>query len=251
MQPLIKTFEQQSRLANFCRTGEFETLENVIEKNLPYYRRLVFNVVEDMLRTAYPLTFELLGKKEWLKITEEFFACHACTSPQVWYMPKEFFEYLSQRKDHPLHKQYSFLTELLWFEWLEVEMYMMEDKTTDYSPTGNIATDALIVNPETHLQHFYYPVHLTNAREISEGDKADYFLSLHRDPDNGEIIFTSLSAALLRCLELLAETPMNISIMTNTVCKELNIQPSKEINEMVQSFILNALDTKLILGYKQ
>ena len=252
MQPLTKTFEQQSKLAGFCRTGEYEMLENVNVKNVPHYRRLVFNVVEDMLQTAYPLTFELLGEKEWPNVTKEFFAGHACASPQVWYMPKEFLEYLSKQKGHPLIEKYSFLLDLLWFEWLEVEMYMMEDISVgNYSLKGTIQNDLLVINPEIHLQHFHYPVHLKNAKEICEDDKGDYFLSLHRDPDNGEIIFTSLSPALLRCLELLAETPMNIDVLANIICSELNIDHTNDIDKMLQSFIQNALDTKLILGYKQ
>lgn len=252
MQPLTKTFQQQSKLANFCRTGEYETLENVNVKNVPHYRRLVFNVVEDMLQTAYPLTFELLGEKEWLNITKDFFARHACVSPQVWYMPKEFYTYLSEQDNRPLHKRYPFLLELLWFEWLEVEIYMMEDKTVEnYSSEGNIQNDLLIINPEIHLQHFQYPVHLKNAKDISENDKGNYFLSLHRDPDNGEIIFTSLSPALLRFLELLSETPMNIDVPANIICKEMNIDRTNDIDKMLQTFVRNALDTKLILGYKQ
>ncbi|HEY0298656.1 MAG TPA: DNA-binding domain-containing protein, partial [Arachidicoccus sp.] len=129
MQPLTKTFEQQSKLAFFCRTGKYETLENVNENNVYHYRRLVFNVVEDMLQSAYPLASELLTKEEWINVTKDFFANHPCVSPQVWSMPKEFYEYLFAIEHHPLMTKYPFLQELLWFEWLEVEMYMMEDKS--------------------------------------------------------------------------------------------------------------------------
>lgn len=250
MQSLTKTFEQQSKLANYCRTGEYKTLENVNEKNVSQYRRLVFNVVEDMLQTAYPLTFELLEKNEWLNVTKEFFANHACSSPQVWYMPKEFYEYLSEEKNHPLSKKYPFLLELLSFEWLEVQMYMMEDKEVGYSTYGDIHKDTLVVNPEIYLQHFQYPVHLKNAKDIAENDKGNYFLSLHRNPDDGEIIFTSLSPALLRSIELLQENPMSVSLLAKTICQELNINHSKEVDDMLQQFINNAMDTKLILGFK-
>ena len=251
MQPLTKTFEQQSKLANFCRTGEYETLENVNEKNVAHYRRLVFNVVEDMLQTAYPLTFELLEQEEWLKVTKDFFAHHACISPQVWYMPKEFYEYLSAKKDHSLIKKYPFLLELLWLEWLEVEMYMMEDKTVEYSIDGKIATDALVINPEIHLQHFHYPVHLKNAKDISENDKGNYFLSLHRHPDDGEIIFTSLSPALVRSLEILQQEALAINDLMHTVCNEIDIAVTNETQELFNNFIEESLARKLIIGYRK
>ncbi|ANI88766.1 hypothetical protein A9P82_05370 [Arachidicoccus ginsenosidimutans] len=249
MQSLTNTFEQQSKLASYCRTGEYEILENVNEKNVSQYRRLVFNVVDDMLQTAYPLTFELLTKDEWTNITKEFFANHACISPQVWSMPKEFYEYLSAGENHFLIKKYPFILELLWFEWLEVEMFMMEDKAVDYSIDGNIENDLLVINPEVHLQHFHYPVHLKNAKEISEDDKRNYFLSLHREPESGEVIFTSLSPALLRVLELLLEEPMSANAVAASICKEMNFERNNEIDAMLLQFVQNALETKLILGF--
>lgn len=251
MQPLIKTFEQQSKLANFCRTGNYETLERVNEKNVSQYRRLVFNVVEDMLQTAYPLTFELLTSDEWLHVTKEFFSNHACSSPQVWNMPKEFYEYLSVNKNHVLIKKYPFLLELIWFEWLEVEMYMMEDKTVSYSANGDFEKDLLVINPEVHLQYFNYPVHLKNAKQISGNDKGHYFLSLHRHPENSEVIFTSLSPALFHCLETLSAAPINIDVLANNVCEEMNIIRTNEIDKKLWQFIKSALDDKLILGYKR
>lgn len=250
MLSLTKTFEQQSRLANFCRTGQYDKLEQVNENNVAHYRRLVFNVVEDMLKTAYPLTFELLEEKEWISVVKDFFAHHACTSPQVWHMPKEFYEYLSASQDHPLLKQYPFLTELLLFEWMEVEMYMMEDRRTHYSAAGDIATHPLVVNPEIHLQYFRYPVHLKSAKEICDDDNGSYFLSMHRDPEDGEIIFTSLSAALLRCLEILLETPMKIDALADTICNELNIARNAETDRMLLRFIQSSLESKLILGFR-
>jgi hypothetical protein len=191
-QPEAATHRYQSALAAYCRTGRYKDLPGVRTRHVNHYRRLVFNVVEDMLRSAYPLTHHLLSGREWKAMVQDFFAHHPCQSPQVWYMPKELYEYLLQ-KEHALLRKYPFLSELLWLEWLEVELFMMEDRPASYIAAGDMLTDSLILNPEHHLQHFQYPVHIKQARQISDADKGDYFLVLFRKPENGEVAFMNLS----------------------------------------------------------
>jgi len=160
------TYRHQSDLARYCRTGKYKAIPGVREQHVGHYRRLVYNVVDDMLQGAYPLTHHLLAAREWKALVQDFFSHHPCQSPQVWYMPKELYHYMSQ-KEHKLFKKYPFLQELLWFEWLEVELFMMEDRPAAYTTIGKLDTDALVLNPELHLQHFIYPVHLKQAGQIT------------------------------------------------------------------------------------
>ena len=49
---------QQNLLADYCRTGtEPEGLIGINKENLHHYRRLVYNIVTDILETAYPITY--------------------------------------------------------------------------------------------------------------------------------------------------------------------------------------------------
>ena len=108
MQLLDSTYKHQSNLAAYCRTGKLPEIPGIISENVSQYRRLVYNVVDDMLQNAYPLTVDLFTKKEWDKTVNDFFTNHPCQSPQVWYMPKEFYNYLTEIKN-PLLKKYPFL----------------------------------------------------------------------------------------------------------------------------------------------
>lgn len=60
MQLLNHTHQHQSALAAYCRTGELPDIPGVVMENVPQYRRLVYNVIDDMLQNAYPLTYEYL-----------------------------------------------------------------------------------------------------------------------------------------------------------------------------------------------
>lgn len=248
MQLLETTRIQQSALAGFCRTGLYTPIEGVNEKNVLQYRRLVYNVVDDTLVSAYPLTHNLLSPKEWNRLVTDFFASHPCKSPQVWSMPKELWEWVKDTSP-AVNRKYPFLEELLWFEWLEVELFMMENKTVAHRKFGDIRKDKLVINPEHHLQYFNYPVHLKNAKYITPTDKGNYFLVMHREPETGKINFTKLSPFLVRMLEMLAEKPSAVNELTDKISKEFRVIKDKAVKEKVQEFVENAITGKLILGF--
>lgn len=245
----LETYHHQSTFANYCRTGELTEIKGIHQINIKQYRRLVYNVADDMLQSAFPITYNFLEQDEWDQLVNDFFSHHACQSPQVWYMPKEFYEYCSLSR--ALHKKYPFLLELLWFEWLEVELFMMEDKFADCIGKGSIYSDPLVLNPEHHFQHFHYPVHLRNPEEISASNKANYYLVLHRNPESGSVNFTQVSAPTLRILELLAEKPLTANQIFQQVCTELNLSIAEEMKNHVFDFFQNSLSAQLILGFKK
>lgn len=247
MQLLESTFTHQSNLAAYCRTGKLPGIPGIIKENVLHYRRLVYNVVDDMLQNAYPLVHELLTATEWKKAVNDFFTNHPCQSPQVWYMPKEFYQYLSCTK-HSLLKKYPFLEELLWFEWVEVELFMMADKMVQADKTGDVLFSKLVLNPEHHLLSFNYPVYSKNAKFITLTDKCPYFVIAHRNTE-GEVIFTDSSPALLRMIEYLSETPLSIKELFNEFQLEYNMILSAEDQKAIIHFFENAYKQQLIIGF--
>lgn len=246
---LEKTQRNQLALASYCRTGILEDIPGINIENIGHYRRLVFNVIDDMLQSAFPLSHKLLKAREWHLITYDFFSNHACQSPQVWYMPREFYEYLEYTRPEILNK-YPVLMELLWFEWLEIELFMMEDQEISYKTNGNIEQDPIVLNPEIHFQHFQFPVHLKKAKKITATDSGDYYLCMHRVPESGDVSFTDLSPAFVRLLELLSERPQTAAAIIDDLCAELKIEQTIEITAMCQDFILMAMESQLIIGFK-
>mgnify|MGYP002628751886 FL=1 len=246
MQLLETTRSHQSNLATYCRTGEYTSIPGVNEKHVHHYRRLVYNVIDDTLRSAFPLTVNLLKSKEWNDTVQRFFSEHPCQSPQVWTMPKEFYTYLDETQPKLL-KKYPFLLELIWFEWLEVELYMMPDKESEFDGKGELETDLLVINPEHILQSFTYPVHLKNAKFITVTDKGNYFLVMHRLPESGKVEFTDLSPFLVRMLELLSEQPSTSDDLTSRTAADFSMVPDQELTDQVQVFIARMKEKKLIL----
>jgi len=247
--PVSTISQHQSALARYCRTGSYEPIPGVRHRHVIRYRELVYNVVEDILQSAYPLTYELLSSAEWDDLVDRFLSEHSCRSPQVWRMPKELYDF-AKREGTPLLSQYPFLLELLYFEWLEVELFMMEDKKASHTPKGDAASDALVLNPEHILQHFHYPLHRKTAAQISAEDKGDYYLVMFRHPGSGSVQFMDLSPALVYLVEQLAIAPVRVTELAKEVCDALNVPFQDDTLSDILTFINRCLDNKLILGFK-
>ncbi len=242
------TYEVQSSLAAYCRTGVDPQIPGVVKERVSHYRRLVFNIIEDNLQTAYPLMHDLLSPDEWEQAVNEFFSNHPCQSTQIWSMPKEFYEYLKE-VNHPLLETYPFLEELLLFEWKEIELYMSEDIPIRYSLRGDVSKDKLVLNPEHDLIHLSWPVHLMNAGEITTEHKGSFFLMMHRETESGKIRFTNLSPAFVRMIEYLQNSPDSVSEILNKIGKEMQVDITDEIRATTLDFFTNGLNTRLILGF--
>ena len=199
-----KTHNNITSFANYCRTGNYNTIDRVIEKNMTHYRRLVFNNILDSLTAAYPLTKKLLKRKEWEKLVNRFLGSHDIQNPQIWMMPKEFKEYVicDEKK---LMTTYPFLENLLELEWLEIEVFMMPDIALENPSNPNL----YYLNPEIRIIKVEYPVHLKRAKEITIEDKRTYFISIHRNQISGSVHFTNLSIPFVDVLENLLEHPLS------------------------------------------
>jgi hypothetical protein len=192
--PLKKfTQQQQSDLAGYCRTHKLSDELQVRRERVHHYRRLVFNVVNDSLQSAFPLTKNLLEDKRWDQLVHQFFAGYKPQSPQVWKMPGEFYEWFS-KSEQPLRDDFPFMDELLHFEWLEVVLFMMEDIPYPIShKQGNWMDSTVAVNPEFRIIQTNYPVHLKKAAKIQDADKGDFFILMFREKNTGRIQFMDLS----------------------------------------------------------
>ena len=160
-------------------------------------------------------------------------------------MPKELFEYVAQQEAHPLIDKYPFLLDLLRLEWLEIALFMMEDKPVASDTKGEL----VVLNPEHELVHLQYPVHLKEAKHIKAADKGDYFLVMFREPDSGDVQFMQLSPALAMMIELLEESPMSIPALAMEICGKLRLELTQDILNMTQLFIDQGQQNKLIAGF--
>lgn len=232
------THHEQSALADYCKSGKLEPISGINLKNIFQYRRLVFNNILDTLESAYPITYQLIGDEKWVQLVNSFFSEYKVQTPQIWRMPEEFKEYVvhSQPK---LIDEYFCLKNLLEFEWMEIEIFMMPDIPKEEKKEEN----TYLLNPETTILQFEYPVHLKNANAILKEEKGTYFTAIHRNPDSGNVQFTNLTIPFVDVIEHLAQKPLT----KNDIITILKKYASTEIVETACIQFLNqSIQTQLI-----
>jgi hypothetical protein len=69
----------------------------------------------------------------------------------------------------PFKKQFPFLLELLQFEWLEIEVFMMEDADIPrFVPESTSKQKILVGNPEIKILGLQYPIHTKKPRILQK-----------------------------------------------------------------------------------
>lgn len=244
------TSEIQSSLSNYCRTGTETELPGTTPGRLHQYRRLVYNVIEDTLAGAFPITRDFLTNDEWHEMVHYFFSNHSCKNNSVWKMPYEFYEFYSESAFHLITK-YPFIPDLLYFEWLEIEVHTMPDvELKKYIAEGNPDNDIVYFNPEHKLVKLSYPVHELPPSQLTDDSlKGDYFLLVYRHQDSGDVEFFGLSALFAFIIASAGEEQASIKDLIQKAFQVFGVELNKESYAQAFDFFRVLVDKKFILGY--
>jgi len=192
----------QKNMVRFCRTGDEISDLGMPRDRALIYRNLIFPTIQETLLNYYPLTHQLLGQELWEKLTHDFFANYPSSVPYFWKMPKGLVDYVRVSSWGEKHS-FFYLADLLAFEWLEIEVYMMPD--IPFSPfcrEGDLMGEAVYLNPEHRMVIYSFPVfqQFPLPEEIKRGE---YPLFCYRHPESKEVRFFALSRFFHTVLEQL------------------------------------------------
>ena len=87
------------------------------------YKELIHYRFKEVIESAYGRFFEHVDEEVFNRLVADFIRS-APKTPLIWQMPNEFRHFLVA---HPWAKDYPYLEELLWFEWIEIELFMTSD----------------------------------------------------------------------------------------------------------------------------
>jgi hypothetical protein len=245
-----ETYKIQSDLADYCRTNVLPDLPGLTPNRVQQYRRLVYNIIDDTLEGAYPITRSFLSEEEWHGLVNDFFAKHACKHPSIWKMPYEFYEFLSE-KDHHLKDKYPFLTDLLYFEWLEIEVHTQPDEVHEkYREEGNWLSDRIITNRECRLVQLKYPVHQSKPDELLKDTKAGiYFVLIYREPASGNVQFFDLSPLYAFVITQLAETTNTLDHIIFQTSALFGLERTPDVEKNIIHFLEQLRLKQFVLGF--
>ncbi len=245
-----KQKEIQNLLGDYCRSGIEPDIPGLTPGRIHHYRRLVYNVVRDTMDTAFPISLAALGEEQWESLVQDFFTNDFPQTPQIWKLPFEFYRYHTTR-DTGNRIQQPFLEDLLYFEWIEIEVHTMPDRPyPDVVPNGNVFTDRLAFNPEYEIVRLDYPVHLYSAEKATEM-KGDYFALVFRVPNSGNVQFLNLSGLNTYILTRLVEEDVPLNELKGDIAQVAGIESGKYLDDALEKFIGDLMEKQLILGFQK
>lgn len=185
-----ETARLMRELAGLSRSGEPGTIGGVRADRCAIYHGLVRGAYEEALRKAYPITCAALGEAAWGRLVSEFLACRAASSPALWRMPGELRDWVDEeRVGERISKP--FLRDLLTFEWIEIEVFMLPDLAAS-AQAGDLAEGRPIANPEHRLIDLRYPIFRMPA-EAALAEEGCYCLLCFRHPESLSACYMELS----------------------------------------------------------
>ncbi|HXB40899.1 MAG TPA: putative DNA-binding domain-containing protein [Bacteroidia bacterium] len=244
-----ETKNLQSKLADYCRTGELTLTTEVNQKHVKHYRRLVYNIIDDILESAFPVFFEFASDEMWDEMVNTFFSKHNCRTPHVWKVPGEFYEYACKENWKEKHK-IPFLEDLLLFEWIEMDIHTMKDETIPaYKKEGDWNKSIVILNPEYRILTTQYPVHTTPPVYLNEKTKGQYFILIYRLPETGSIQFLDISVLYALTIEKIEEEK-TIPALVDELQTIFNFPDKTEAQNHIISFLEDLTQKGFVLGFK-
>ena len=243
-----ETIAIQEELGEYCRTGEERELPGITPGRIHHYHRLISNVVHDTLRTAYPITVSALGDESWQSLVEDFFSAGDPQTPQVWKLPFEFYQYHAGRESGN-RMDLPFLDDLLYFEWMEIEIHTMADRPyPEFVSKGDLFKDTLAFNPEYEIVQLEYPIHTHPVSEALQM-KGDHFALLYRLPESGHVQFLGLSALNVYIITRLQEEKVPLNEIKNEFARVAGIESGRYLEDALEKYLGDLLERKMILGF--
>ena len=245
-----ETKKIQSKLSDYCRTGENTLTTEVNQKRVHHYRRLVYNIIDDILQSAYPVFYGFADTKMWNDMVNTFYSNHACSTPQIWKLPGEFYQYACENDFKDKYKL-PYLEDLLLFEWMELDIHTMKDEEYPaYKTKGDWNTDVIAINPEYRILSVKYPVHTTHPSEIKTDNPSQYFILIYREPNTGRVQFIDISVLYALTIEKIEEE-RSITEIVDELQPIFNFPDKAFAQEQIINFCKDLQKKEFVLGFRK
>lgn len=237
--------EVTKQFTHYCRTGQLHPALDVNPHQIKFYFDHAKKNVIQTLENVFPLALHLLVPDQWELLTSDFFVNQEMSSPFLWKMPLSFVEFVkrgnwSQRFDLP------YLNDLLHFEWVEIEVFMMPDQPKRSQKKVDPLDAVLYLNQESRLLSYSYPV-FEKKPLPRQMDKSTYPLFVFRHPIDCQVRFIALSSFFKDVLEQIQSQPCLGRDVLISSAKKFALEETMVL-EKGKSFLSNLLSQSAING---
>lgn len=192
--------------------------ENPSSNAFGIYQKLVFYRYEEIINNTFPLFLKYISAKE-LEETLYLFMKNPPSTPFVWQIAND---YRKMVKKNRLFLDRKYLYELLYFDWIELELLMKEYKVKKQKEFSWDSSYSL--SKSSRIKRFKYDIINTNYEEEREN-----FTVIYYDFSSDEVLFREVNEFLYALLKNLNKKE-SIKKTLKKLCKQNDI----DLNEAIE-----------------
>ncbi len=197
--------------------------DGIEDRRLTIYRDLLFNNVEKLLASSFPVLVAVLGKDPWRVLVRDYFATHRAKTPYFKEVPQEFLNYLRDERGER-EGDLPFLYELAHYEWVELAVSLLPDDTRGLTFEANLS----YLDGVPHISHAAWSLaYAFDVQNIGPGHQPKAppeqptYLVVHRR-DDSSVGFMEVNAVSARLIELVQRGGSTGRDILTQIAQELN-----------------------------
>lgn len=212
----------------------FDTVTQQIKAEgnaLKLYQDLVHYRFYEVISNANPILNARIDKERFKKIITKFMQSGARTD-LIWQLPDEFRHFV--KKNKKLFKDMPFINDLLWFEYIEIKLFMQDH--SGFKPSSFHWKDHYKLSKSARIKKLDYQVYL-NAFDKKEKS----WVIVYYDMNLNEVVFREISAFMYKYLNFMQK------MSAKEALKKISKQNDLKVKE-VQALLKEPLKELCALG---
>ncbi len=153
------------------------------KKPIALYKELVYYRFYEVLSNANPIFSSLLSEKKLKKLIVEFMH-HGAKTDLIWQLPNEFRTFI--KKEKKLEKSMPYIHDLLWFEWIEIKLFMQDYSAFSFSKLN--FKNEYKLSKSARIKKLSYKVY-----ERDFENSGEYFVLAYYDMNVQEVRYREIS----------------------------------------------------------
>ena len=227
-----------------------EELQNSLEKNIQerffdnlitqedsfqktpinVYQKLVYMRFEEVIKSNFPLFIKEISEVEFEKTVVAFMQDTPST-PFVWKIPNDYRKFVKRNK---LFKNREYLYELLYYDWIETEIYMKEYKFKEHGKFK--FSNSYKISPSSRVKSFSYDI-IGNDYQ----SKRENFVVIYYDFNSHDVLYREINQLIYILIKRLNKK-QNLGKVLKEICLENDIdfkEAKKVLKEPLQELYDN------------
>jgi len=183
------------------------------------YQKLVFMRYHEVIKNSFPLFIENI-KENLLETTIKAFMKNTPKTPFVWQIPNDYRKFVKKEK---LFDKQKYLYELLYYDWIEIKLYMkkykeQKNRKFSYKNSYKLASSAKV-------KRFKYDIINKNYSE-----KRENFVLIYYDFNTNIVVYREINPIIYYLLKSLNKK-QNISSILKQLCKgnDIDFKEAKKV----------------------